>query len=194
MKSAGAKYCAALFFLLYGLRELYFFAGNFVFSDLLRVMLYLVVCFSFIKQRGSVRADTGLKATAIAFSHLLVPLFFRREGHGLYLGEFLSVLGLLFSTVGAIELWESFAILPAIRRIKTAGAYKITRHPIYSGYILTAMGICLSNLSRYNLAVLFCFGVLTVLRINREESLLASDDGYKQYTNAVKYKLIPCVY
>ena len=195
MKDRLAKHFAFVFFLLYGLRELYFFAGSFEFPDLLRFLLYLVVALSFLKQMASLRADTGFRPTFIAFSHLLMPLFFRREdGAGLYFGELLSVAGLLFSTVGAIELWESFAVLPALRRIKTAGAYKITRHPIYSGYLLTAVGVCLSNQSFYNLTVLVVFGVLTIFRVKMEENILAGDDGYKQYSNVVKYRLVPCVY
>lgn len=195
MKNRFAKHFAFVFFLLYGLRELYFFAGSFVFSDLLRFLLYFVVALSFLKQMATLRADTGLKATFIAFSHLLMPLLFRREdGLALYLGELLTIAGLLFSTIGAIELWESFAVLPALRRIKTAGAYKITRHPIYSGYLLMAVGVCLSNQSFYNWAVLILFGGLTVLRVKMEENILAEDDGYKQYRNIVRYRLIPCIY
>jgi len=110
------------------------------------------------------------------------------------LGALVVAAGALLTLVSVHHLGRSFAVLPSLREIRTDGMYGWIRHPIYFSYLVTALGILLRHLTIYNLAVALVGVVLILCRIHFEERLLAEDDAYRGYMNAVRYRLIPGVY
>jgi len=81
------------------------------------------------------------------------------------------------------------------QRVVDTGVYSIVRHPMYLGASLAFMGgaMVLGSISGLLLAlVLFA---LLVVRISIEENLLVRDlDGYKEYLQRVRYRLVPHVW
>ena len=52
---------------------------------------------------------------------------------------------------GKITLGRSFALLPANRGVVSTGVYRIVRHPIYMGYLVTHVAFLLASPSLWNI-------------------------------------------
>jgi len=124
------------------------------------------------------------------------PMFFRPV-----VGWSSSLVGDLFVFVGAVltvgailSLNNSFGIGPENRGIKTNGMYRIVRHPMYSGYLLTEAGFVLNNFSPFNLLIFTIASFFLVLRLQGEERLLKGDTAYQAYAQKTRWKLLPLVF
>jgi protein-S-isoprenylcysteine O-methyltransferase Ste14 len=106
----------------------------------------------------------------------------------------LILVGAALQIVGLLSLNRSFAIVAAKRDIKTSGMYRLVRHPIYASYFLVFAGYVLQNTSIANLLIYMLLLVLLLIRIVREERHLALDPAYREYMQAVRYRLIPFVF
>lgn len=109
-------------------------------------------------------------------------------------GVGLQIAGMLFHLYAKLSLGRSFGVLPATRRLVTGGAYRWLRHPIYFGYLIAHLGFLLSNFSLQNFIVFLVLYIAQIVRIQREEEILADFPGYGEYRNQVRYRLIPKVY
>jgi protein-S-isoprenylcysteine O-methyltransferase Ste14 len=79
--------------------------------------------------------------------------------------------------------------------VATAGAYRYVRHPGYSGWSLANLGtpIALGSLVGLVPAVLFLINL--IIRTSLEDRTLQEElDGYKAYTEQVRYRLVPWVW
>jgi protein-S-isoprenylcysteine O-methyltransferase Ste14 len=110
------------------------------------------------------------------------------------IGFALQLLGTGFQLYGKIALGRSFGIVAANRGVVSSGPYRLVRHPIYLGYLVTHLGFLLSNASARNVAVYAAAYLFQVARIHAEERLLAADGTYREYLRCVRYRLIPGVY
>jgi|GEM_PF-4788113 len=99
--------------------------------------------------------------------------------------------GIFISIVAIISLNTSFAVVPALRNIKTSGLYSLIRHPIYFSYFLTFTCIVLQNFSLYNLIILIAIYAADIYRITAEELVLSEDPQYELYKMRVRYRLLP---
>lgn len=106
----------------------------------------------------------------------------------------LSFVGILVSLSAKICLGRSFAVVAAVRIIKTYGPYRIVRHPMYAGYMLTSFGFLLYNFSLWNIFVIFITWFLQILRIRAEEKILSVDPQWSLWSKKVRWKLLPFVY
>ena len=106
-------------------------------------------------------------------------------------GFILQLLGTGFQFHGKAVLGRSFGIIAANRGVVVRGPYRIVRHPIYLGYLVTHVGFLLSNWSARNLAVYLAAYIFQVARIYAEERILSGDEKYREYASSVRYRLIP---
>jgi protein-S-isoprenylcysteine O-methyltransferase Ste14 len=93
-----------------------------------------------------------------------------------------------------VVLARSFGCVPAHRGVKTAGPYRVVRHPMYAGYLLSHLGFALMNPTVRNLALYAACFLFQVHRMQAEERILERDDEYRRYRTAVRYRLIPGVF
>jgi protein-S-isoprenylcysteine O-methyltransferase Ste14 len=106
----------------------------------------------------------------------------------------LMLVGILFSLASKFTLRRSFGIVAANRGVKANGPYRLVRHPMYAGYILTHIGFLVINPTAWNTAVyLFAF-VFQIGRILAEERVLDRDPRYQEYASAVRFRLLPGVF
>lgn len=123
------------------------------------------------------------------------PLLFQpASSFALVFGEFLEVVGGVLVLGGFLSLNRSFGLGPENRGIKTAGAYRVVRHPMYSGYMLAEVGFFLDNFSFYNLLILAVSILFLLLRLRAEERLLQKDPSYKKYARSVRWRLMPFIF
>ena len=110
------------------------------------------------------------------------------------LGGVVTAIGSLITIISIQCLGRSFAVLPSIRDIRTSGVYRFVRHPIYLSYMVAALGTLMRHPSLYNTSVALAGFVLMMWRIRFEERLLAQDEIYRDYMDAVRYRLLPGLY
>lgn len=96
-----------------------------------------------------------------------------------------TILGSLFS------LGRSFGVIPANRKIKNSGCYKIVRHPLYTSELIFYVGFLIGNFTPVNLTLLLLIVTGQIYRAISEESLLSKDQGYLEYMGRVKYRFLP---
>ena len=75
------------------------------------------------------------------------------------------------------------------------GLYGIVRHPMYAVTILLFLMMPLVLGSWYALAIFLCYPAIIVVRLKDEEALLSRElDGYENYKQKVKFRLIPYIW
>lgn len=109
-------------------------------------------------------------------------------------GVSLQLLGTAWQFAAKLSLGRSFGLLPAQRGLVMSGPYRCVRHPIYLGYLIGHAGFLLVNFSWFNAAILVVLYGAQVIRIRREEAVLAASDAYRDYQGRVRWKLVPFVY
>lgn len=118
----------------------------------------------------------------------------------------LSLIGFAFIALGyAFAAWalaenRFFYSVVCVREdrgheVCDSGPYKIVRHPGYAGNILPLLGIVLALGSVWALVPAAVALVITVIRTALEDQTLQDElPGYRDYTQHVRYRLIPGVY
>jgi protein-S-isoprenylcysteine O-methyltransferase Ste14 len=106
----------------------------------------------------------------------------------------LSAVGLLIVIGGKVSLGRSFGLMPANRGIVSSGLYRLVRHPIYMGYLITHVGFLLANPTPWNIGILLTADVVLMWRAVCEERTLSQDPAYREYQNAVRWRVLPGVF
>jgi len=105
-----------------------------------------------------------------------------------------SACGLLVIVAGKLSLGRSFGLLPANRGVVSAGMYRIVRHPIYAGYLVTHAAFLMGHWNGWNAAVLMGADAALILRAVYEERTLAPDPAYAGYRARVRWRILPGVF
>ena len=81
------------------------------------------------------------------------------------------------------------------QEVVSTGLYGLVRHPMYIGNLITMVGIPLALASYWGLVFVVPGLIVLALRIRDEEKLLRQElDGYRDYTQKVRYRLVPCMW
>jgi protein-S-isoprenylcysteine O-methyltransferase Ste14 len=103
----------------------------------------------------------------------------------------LSAIGLLIVIGGKLSLGRSFGLMPANRGIVSTGLYRLVRHPIYMGYLITHVGFFAANATIWNLLTFVGADVALMIRAVYEERVLARDAEYGAYQQKVRWRVVP---
>ncbi len=126
----------------------------------------------------------------------LLPLVFAYMGpknfgfgfRGLvYVGLFVGAVGVLLWIAATWTLGASLAVLPGTDQLVTKGVYRIIRHPIYVGIVLTLTGLFVACGSVPCLVyVLVVVVPLNIFRARAEEQVLLEQLGlpYQRYRDS----------
>ncbi len=80
-------------------------------------------------------------------------------------------------------------------RVATSGPYKLVRHPGYVGYIIMSFATPLALGSLWTLSFSVIITILFIIRTYLEDKTLQKElNGYVEYSESVKYRLIPFVW
>ena len=87
-----------------------------------------------------------------------------------------------------VEIQEGHSVI-------TTGPYKIIRHPMYLGLIIFIIGWCLALGSLFSLIFVALIVIGLIIRISFEDKMLHEElEGYKDYAQKTKKKLIPLIW
>ena len=95
---------------------------------------------------------------------------------------------------GVVSLGRSFGLIAADRGIKTSGAYRVVRHPLYAGYLLGYLGYLGVYPSLWNCVITVGTAVALNWRAHVEERFLARDGAYRDYLGRVRWRFLPSIY
>ena len=149
-----------------------------------------------IVRRDARSADQSLAAFAAGWAGTVLPLFLRptASGSDLLIGQSLQVAGLVLQLVAVLSLGRSFGVVASDRGIKTGGAYRFVRHPIYAAYLLADIGFVISHPTLGNIAAISAAAATQVIRIWFEERHLAGNPDYQEFCQARRWRLVPGVW
>jgi protein-S-isoprenylcysteine O-methyltransferase Ste14 len=167
-------------------------------TGLLLVASELLVVVLTVFRRAAVFVDRAWRARLLTgLSMAGPPLVVPVAGGGLVsdgVTVALSAAGLLVVVGGKLSLGRSFGLLPANRGIVSRGLYRVVRHPIYLGYLVTHAAFLVANPSVGNAAALMGADAALLLRAREEERTLVRDQEYAAYCTRVRWKVLPGIY
>jgi protein-S-isoprenylcysteine O-methyltransferase Ste14 len=156
----------------------------------------LVVILTCFRRRARV-VDQRAIARLVTAASMVSPLLVRPVVGPGVISETTAALiggtGLLIVIGGKISLGYSFGLLPANRGVMNRGLYRLVRHPIYLGYLITHLPFLAAHPSRWNLAVVLIGDIALIVRAFYEERTLSLDPKYRRYREDVKWRLLPGV-
>ena len=81
------------------------------------------------------------------------------------------------------------------QKVVDTGLYGLVRHPMYLATVLLFLSIPLVLGSWWGFVVFLCYPFLIARRIRNEEQVLEEGlEGYRDYQNKVRYRLIPMIW
>jgi protein-S-isoprenylcysteine O-methyltransferase Ste14 len=156
------------------------------------VLYYAMVVFFLLKRRAQ-RRGAPWSETIFAWVGAILPMFIVQlhPSGVLWLGSVVQLIALALTLYSLYSLGYSFGIAPADRGLVKSGPYRFIRHPLYASEILFFLGYLISSPTWRNTAAFAIALVVDIVRIEMEEKVL---DGYTDYKEEVRWRLIPWVY
>ena len=164
---------------------------------LLLVSEALVVVLTVMRRSAAV-VDRSLRARLLTALSMLGPPLLQPAHVAALLPQPLTVglsaAGLAIVIAGKITLGRSFGLMPANRGVVSSGLYRIVRHPIYLGYLITHVAFLLATPSAWNVAALLAADAALLARAVCEEQTLSRDERYQTYQQTVRWRVCPGVF
>ena len=166
-------------------------------TGLLLLVSELLVVVLTVMRRPAVRVDRAWRTRIVALASMVgIPLL-RPIGVGIVpdaATAAVSAAGLLLIIAGKVALGRSFGLMPANRGIVCRGVYRVMRHPIYAGYLVTHAAFLVAHPIGWNLLVLVASDTALLVRAICEERTLARDAEYAGYMTKVRWRVLPGVF
>ena len=154
-----------------------------------------LLCALFLTRRKSVDTSHRLIDWIVPIATLTSAMMLRPSNSASYPYDILSIiiqcLGMSFIILSLISLGRSFGIVPANRKVKYTGAYRVVRHPLYASELIFYAGFLMGHPSERNGLLILLILIGQVWRLIREERLLSRDPVYVAYRKYVRYRLLP---
>jgi protein-S-isoprenylcysteine O-methyltransferase Ste14 len=167
-------------------------------TGLMLVVSELLVVVMTLLRRPAATVDRGIRARVLTTLSMMGPPLVRPAALVTLAPELitagLSLAGLLIVIAGKLSLGRSFGLIPANRGIVSTGIYRLVRHPIYMGYLVTHVGFLAANPSVWNVTLLVATDVALLARAVCEETTLAQDPAYRAYQARVRWRVCPGVF
>ena len=196
-------------------------AGTFAFANgwllmgilfvpiLIMGVILLVKNPTLLQKRLEAKEEAKDQSAVVKLSGLMFCVGFILAGLGYRFGWYR--LPPMLSVIGAVIFLLSYVLYAEVLRENTylsrtirvqdgqqvidTGLYRIVRHPMYSATLFLFWSVPLILGSAYALAVFLVYPLLIAKRIEGEEALLEKElQGYAEYKEKVKYRLIPFVW
>jgi protein-S-isoprenylcysteine O-methyltransferase Ste14 len=164
-------------------------------TGLLLLLSELLVVVMTVRRRSAAAVDRSIQARLLTLASMLGPPLLQPAYVTAMAPEAttvaLSIMGLAIVIAGKMTLGRSFGLIPANRGIVSTGLYRLVRHPIYLGYLLTHIAFFAANPSLWNVGILLAADGALLARAVCEEKTLATDPRYQAYQQLVRWRVCP---
>lgn len=185
----------SLLWLLFAVAHLSVFRSSGKVSLLVFAIAETVVAVFFLLRRPPRTLTQKPVEWFVAIAGTFLPLLLRpTEASAAVVFEWGLISGSILQIAGVLSLNRSFAVVPALRELKTSGMYRLVRHPIYFSYLVTFSCYLAANFSSQNVGILLASLGLLVTRIHFEERHLSQAPEYRTYRTRVRWRLIPFIF
>jgi protein-S-isoprenylcysteine O-methyltransferase Ste14 len=160
-------------------------------GDVLVIVFYAVLIWCYLRRGPAVATSRSVTAHVAAVVATWLPfalpfLHGERAGPALQTAsDVLLVCGMAWSVWSLRTLGRSVSVLAQARDVVSAGPYQLVRHPLYTGEIVTSLGIAIAMNS---IGAIACWLGLTGLQIYRamreEQVLLDALPAYAAYRSS----------
>ena len=140
--------------------------------------------------RSSQAVEAAWLQEVIAWASALLPLAMRIHRETL-VGQLTTGLGLLLVLWALGTLGRSFGIAPADRGLVKDGPYRLVRHPMYLGELISLAGAVIGDPTTWNIVLMLVLLLSLLLRIRWEERAVFN---YEAYAGRVRWHLIPGIW
>jgi protein-S-isoprenylcysteine O-methyltransferase Ste14 len=127
----------------------------------------------------------------VAWESLLFPMMLQINSEIPLANRIISIAGVIISIWALLSLGKSFDVSPADRGLVKKGPYKVVRHPMYLGELISIFSLVVLDLTMRNVVLTLALVISIVARIFWEEKIIG---GYSDYSNEVRGRLIPGVW
>jgi protein-S-isoprenylcysteine O-methyltransferase Ste14 len=149
---------------------------------------YALIIWCYLRRGPAIATGRSVTAHAAAVVAMLTPFAFpllRATPPGAvqqWAGDALLAAGTGWSVWSLRSLGRNVSVIAQARKLVVGGPYRWVRHPLYTGEIVSSLGLALTAGSLTALAVWLGFCVLQGYRALREEQLLVRAlPGYRGY-------------
>lgn len=193
LRNAVVNWTLAIVFSLFAYAHVQQFIAAPRFSLVLLVGMETILVVLFLIREDASRTLHSWQAWLTTTAGTLSPLLLRPVpvAEDTLIGQIMQTAGVVLEIAALLSLNRSMGLLPAHRGVKTTGAYRIVRHPLYAGYAIVLIGYLLSNWSIYNAAVIAGGMVFQLQRIRYEELFLFAYPEYASFAAKTRWRLLP---
>jgi protein-S-isoprenylcysteine O-methyltransferase Ste14 len=160
---------------------------------------YVLMIWCYLRRGRAVATSGSVTGYAAAVTATLLPftlplLHGASPGAGQYAGYLLVVAGAAWAVWSVRFLGRSISVIAQAREVVDRGPYRLVRHPLYVGELVSALGVAVVAGTRWALCVWVALCALQAYRALREEQvLLQALPGYRSY-QARTAALLPGVF
>ena len=198
MADLGARFVVIALFTLMAIR----IGGDFLATGRLTGLLLLasetLVVVLTVLRRTTSQVDRSYRARVLTAFSMMGPVLVRPSAVASLAPEvatvLLSAVGLSIVIAGKLSLGRSFGLMPANRGVVSSGLYRLVRHPIYMGYLITHSGFVAANPTLWNVTMLVVADIALMWRAVCEEQTLSKDPAYREYQQTVRWRVLPGVF
>jgi len=167
---------------------------------MLLICFYSLVVFLYFIRSAAKSTTKSLIAKTIAFIASFLPFAIPFLGSSsdnsriMLLANLITIFGMIISLYSLGALGKSFSIIPQARTLVQTGPYKLIRHPLYLGELISLIGIVLARFSISAITIYCLIITLQIYRAVQEERLLASIfPEYEPYSQK-KARFLPGIF
>jgi protein-S-isoprenylcysteine O-methyltransferase Ste14 len=163
-------------------------------TGLLLLVSELLVVLLTVVRRPAAIVDRAMTTRVVATASMAGIYFIRPVGTALLpdlVTASVSGVGLLIIIAGKLTLGRSFGLMPANRGVVCRGIYRVVRHPIYAGYLVTHAAFLVAHPTTWNCGLILTSDAALLVRAMFEERTLARDAEYADYMQQVRWRVLP---
>jgi protein-S-isoprenylcysteine O-methyltransferase Ste14 len=164
-------------------------------TGLLLLVSEMLVVVLTVMRRSAAAVDRSMRARVLTAVSMLGPSLLKPASVVALMPQIatvaISAVGLGIVIAGKVTLGRSFGLMPANRGVVSSGVYRLVRHPIYMGYLVTHAAYIAAMPSAWNVVALVAADFALLARAVCEEQTLARDERAREYQQSVRWRVCP---
>ena len=149
--------------------------------DLLLVCFYGLIIILYFLRRPPRSISTSFVTNTIAILAAIIPFIFPFMGESglinprmIVIADLTIMAGMVLCIYSLCSLGRSFSIIPQARKLVQDGPYRLIRHPLYLGELVSTFGIVLVDARILKVSLYGLFIGFQIYRAFQEERLLGT--------------------